>query len=70
MVPCPVHRRLHHGELGRKLHFRQFTPLLLESIGLSTLYVFGFFCVVGIFVSAWLPETKGVPLENVQMLFG
>ena len=47
----------------------QFTPLLLESIGFSTFYVFGFFCVVGIFVSAWLPETKGVPLENVQMLF-
>lgn len=47
----------------------QFTPMLLESTQFSTFYVFGFFCLLGAFVSAWLPETKGVPLENIQQLF-
>eukprot|EP00928_Gymnodinium_smaydae_P056792 TRINITY_DN4011_c0_g2_i1.p1 TRINITY_DN4011_c0_g2~~TRINITY_DN4011_c0_g2_i1.p1 ORF type:complete len:549 (+),score=109.55 TRINITY_DN4011_c0_g2_i1:221-1648(+) len=47
----------------------QFTPMLLDSIGFGTFYVFGFFCFVSIFLSAWLPETKGVPLELVQDLF-
>uniref|UniRef100_A0A7S2JHX9 Hexose transporter 1 n=1 Tax=Zooxanthella nutricula TaxID=1333877 RepID=A0A7S2JHX9_9DINO len=47
----------------------QFTPMLLEAIEFSTFYVFGLFCLVGVFLSAWLPETKGVPLEEVQELF-
>merc|ERR1712107_388602 len=47
----------------------QFTPMLLESIAFGTFYVFGFFCAVSVFLSAWLPETKGVPLESVQALF-
>ena len=47
----------------------QFTPMLLESIRFSTLYVFGVFCLLGIFLSAWLPVTKGAPLEAVQRLF-
>merc|ERR1719291_556159 len=47
----------------------QFTPMLLESIQFSTFFVFGFFCLISIFLSAWLPETKGVPLELIQQLF-
>jgi len=47
----------------------QFTPMLLDSIQFGTFFVFGFFCFVSIFLSAWLPETKGVPLELVQELF-
>jgi len=47
----------------------QFTPMLLEAIEFSTFYVFGLFCLVGVFLSAWLPETKGVSLEMVQEMF-
>jgi len=47
----------------------QFTPMLLEYIQFSTFFVFGFFCFIGAILSAWLPETKGVPLENIQELF-
>lgn len=47
----------------------QFTPMLLDGIQFGTFYVFGFFCFFSIFLSAWLPETKGVPLEMVQELF-
>merc|ERR1719507_623687 len=47
----------------------QFTPMLLDSISFGTFYVFGFFCIISVFVSAWLPETKGVPLELIQQLF-
>lgn len=47
----------------------QFTPILLESIRFSTFFVFGFFCILGAILSAWLPETKGMPLELVDQLF-
>jgi len=47
----------------------QFTPMLLEGIQFSTFFVFGAFCLFSIFLSAWLPETKGVPLELIQDLF-
>jgi len=47
----------------------QFTPMLLGSVAFGTFYVFGFFCIASVFLSAWLPETKGVPLENIQKLF-
>merc|ERR1712048_129910 len=47
----------------------QFTPVLLEHIKFGTFFVFGFFCLLLIFLSAWLPETKGVPLEVVGELF-
>jgi len=47
----------------------QFTPMLLEGIQFNTFFVFGFFALLGVFLSAWLPETKEVPLENVQKLF-
>jgi len=47
----------------------QFTPMLLSSIQFGTFLVFGFFCAVSVVLSAWLPETKGVPLELIQKLF-
>merc|ERR1719436_374228 len=47
----------------------QFTPMLLDGIQFGTFYVFGVFRFFSIFISAWLPETKGVPLELVQELF-
>merc|ERR1711920_332808 len=47
----------------------EFTPVLLDQIKFGTFFVFGFFCVILICLSAWLPETKGVPLELVGQLF-
>lgn len=47
----------------------QFTPMLLEAWGFWTFMLFGVFCCLGVFMSAWLPETRGVPLESVQKLF-
>jgi len=47
----------------------QFTPMLLDAIQFSTFFVFGFFCFLGVLISAYIPETKGVPLENIQELF-
>mmetsp|Transcript_48840 Transcript_48840/g.105270 ORF Transcript_48840/g.105270 Transcript_48840/m.105270 type:complete len:576 (-) Transcript_48840:157-1884(-) len=47
----------------------QFTPMLLSGIQFNTFFVFGFFCILGVIVAAWLPETKEVPLELIQKLF-
>jgi len=47
----------------------EFTPILLDSLRFGTFFVFGFFCIVLVVLSAWLPETKGVPLESVGQLF-
>merc|ERR1719188_1138812 len=47
----------------------QFTPMLLASVQFNTFFIFGFFCVLGVFLSSWLPETKGVRMEKIQELF-
>uniref|UniRef100_A0A7S2NMR1 Hexose transporter 1 n=1 Tax=Zooxanthella nutricula TaxID=1333877 RepID=A0A7S2NMR1_9DINO len=47
----------------------QFTPVLLAGVQFNTFFIFGFFCLMGVFLSAWLPETKGVALEKIQELF-
>jgi len=47
----------------------QFFPILLESLGFGTFLVFAFFSLVSLLLSCWLPETKGVPLEQVKQLF-
>lgn len=47
----------------------QFTPMLLESVGFATFLVYGAFCVVALGLSLWLPETKGVALEQVGRVF-
>mmetsp|Transcript_155374 Transcript_155374/g.286356 ORF Transcript_155374/g.286356 Transcript_155374/m.286356 type:complete len:504 (-) Transcript_155374:54-1565(-) len=47
----------------------QFTPMLLESIGFSTFYIFAAFSFIGLLLSLWIPETKGVLLEHINRLF-
>lgn len=47
----------------------QFTPMLLESIGFSTFYIFAIFSFIGLLVALWIPETKGVLLEHINRLF-
>ncbi|CAK9065986.1 Major facilitator-type transporter ecdD [Durusdinium trenchii] len=47
----------------------QFTPVLLSTIGFGTFLIFGFFCVVALSLGLWLPETSGVPLEQMGILF-
>merc|ERR1712060_112867 len=47
----------------------QFTPMLLDAVQFNTFFVFGVFCVMGVLLSAWLPETKGVRMERIQQLF-
>merc|ERR1711972_810260 len=47
----------------------QFTPMLLEAVQFNTFFVFGVFCLMGVLLSAWLPETKGVRMEKIQCQF-
>ncbi|CAJ1350324.1 unnamed protein product [Effrenium voratum] len=47
----------------------QFTPMLLAKIGFDTFFIFGFFCLLALLLGWWLPETAGVPLEQVGLLF-
>eukprot|EP00931_Biecheleriopsis_adriatica_P018561 TRINITY_DN12971_c0_g1_i1.p1 TRINITY_DN12971_c0_g1~~TRINITY_DN12971_c0_g1_i1.p1 ORF type:complete len:519 (-),score=95.48 TRINITY_DN12971_c0_g1_i1:67-1623(-) len=47
----------------------QFTPALLESTGFGTFFVFGTFSLIALALAMWLPETKGVLLENIDELF-
>merc|ERR1711972_562187 len=47
----------------------QFTPMLLDAVQFNTFFVFGAFCLVGVVLSAWLPETKGVRMEKIQCQF-
>ena len=47
------------------------TPRMLESISFGTFYFFSVFCI---FLVVWVyfcvPETKGVRIEEMDMLFG
>jgi len=47
----------------------QFTPVLLASIGFGTFLIFGVFCSIALMIGWWLPETSGVPLEQMGLLF-
>mmetsp|Transcript_167851 Transcript_167851/g.539105 ORF Transcript_167851/g.539105 Transcript_167851/m.539105 type:complete len:494 (+) Transcript_167851:66-1547(+) len=47
----------------------QFTPILLGLLGFRTFYVFAVFSVVALYLSWWLPETKGIMLEDMDSLF-
>merc|ERR1712232_220304 len=47
----------------------ELTPVLLNQIHFGTFFIFAFFCIVFAMIAAWLPETKGVPLESVGQLF-
>lgn len=47
----------------------QFTPILLQSMGFNTFFIFAFFCCLCMILALWLPETKGVMLERIEGLF-
>jgi len=47
----------------------QFTPVLLDAIGFATFLIFAVFCLAGLVLAWWLPETKGVMLEHIDRLF-
>lgn len=47
----------------------QFSPILLSSIGFGTFLLFGGFCIVALLLGLWLPETRGVPLEQIGTCF-
>lgn len=47
----------------------QFTPMLLESVGFLTFCIFGLFCFSALLLACWLPETRGVELEQVGRVF-
>ena len=47
------------------------TPRMLESITFGTFYFFLAFCVIlFVWVIFLVPETKGVPIEEMDQLFG
>eukprot|EP00929_Paragymnodinium_shiwhaense_P040083 TRINITY_DN20957_c0_g1_i3.p1 TRINITY_DN20957_c0_g1~~TRINITY_DN20957_c0_g1_i3.p1 ORF type:complete len:109 (-),score=13.79 TRINITY_DN20957_c0_g1_i3:31-357(-) len=46
------------------------TPVLMDAIHFNTFFVFAAFCALASLLSLWLPETKGVPLEDMPQLFG
>lgn len=47
----------------------QFTPILLGKLGFATFFLFGIFGVVALALAIWLPETKGVKLEEMDRIF-
>merc|ERR1719188_2480441 len=47
----------------------QLTPILLGQLRFQTFWIFGLFCLVGMLLACWLPETKGLDLEHVGEIF-
>ncbi|CAE7379274.1 ecdD [Symbiodinium natans] len=47
----------------------QFSPILMSSIEFETFLLFGGFCILALILGIWLPETKGVPLEQIGACF-
>uniref|UniRef100_A0A7S2HWS1 Hexose transporter 1 n=1 Tax=Alexandrium andersonii TaxID=327968 RepID=A0A7S2HWS1_9DINO len=47
----------------------QFSPVLLESLGFGTFFIFGGFSFIGLALALWLPETKGLMLEHIGPIF-
>lgn len=47
----------------------QLTPPLLKAIGFNSFFLFAAFCALSVALAFFLPETKGVPLEEVPDLF-
>ena len=51
--------------------FNQFFPTFLNNVGLKCLFFFmGMNIVLFIFVWFFVPETKQIPLEEIDVLFG
>lgn len=47
----------------------QCTPILLGKIGFMTFYIFGAFSFLALLLARWLPETRGVALEQMDQVF-
>merc|ERR1711908_106316 len=47
----------------------QFTPMLLEAVGFGTFFLFALACLAALALAHWLPETKGLQLEQIDRLF-
>mmetsp|Transcript_39207 Transcript_39207/g.73112 ORF Transcript_39207/g.73112 Transcript_39207/m.73112 type:complete len:487 (-) Transcript_39207:131-1591(-) len=47
----------------------QFTPVLLSAMGFGTFIIFAGFSVTALFLGLWLPETRGIPLEQIGHCF-
>eukprot|EP00434_Breviolum_minutum_P026279 symbB.v1.2.023226.t1/scaffold2109.1/size89064/3 len=47
----------------------QMTPVLLESLGFGSFLVFAFFTLMALVLAFWIPETKNLPLEEIEFLF-
>jgi hypothetical protein len=47
------------------------TPYMITSIGAGTFFFYGSCVVVGaVYVWFWVPETRGIPLEEMSKVFG
>lgn len=47
----------------------QFTPVMLQTMGFNTFFIFAFFCGLCLALARWLPETKGLVLERIGEVF-
>ncbi|CAE7242545.1 unc-43 [Symbiodinium microadriaticum] len=47
----------------------QLSPVLLEGLGLASFFVFAGFSAAALGLACWLPETRGVALEDIERLF-
>lgn len=47
----------------------QFTPILLAWVGFGTFLIFACFSGLALLLATWLPETRGVSLEQIGPLF-
>lgn len=47
----------------------QLTPILLGTLGFGTFFLFGVSSLVALLLALWLPETKGVLLEHMDLIF-
>ena len=46
------------------------TQVLLETVGFASFLVFAFFTLMALFLALWIPETKNLPLEEIESLRG
>jgi len=47
----------------------QMTPILLGAMGFATFILLAFFSLAALLLGVWLPETKGVHLEQMDQIF-
>jgi SP family sugar:H+ symporter-like MFS transporter len=49
---------------------QKLTPIMLADISYGTFLLFGAACIImGVYTIFFVPETKGVPLESIHVLF-